>query len=329
MSNLIRVLDGPTIEALAPAEDAIAWMREAMSLVSDGATVMPLRQVYAYGEDVGALGVMQGYAGGALASVGVKLIGFPPPQRRRGSSHQGLMILYDADGLAPVALLDAGVVTAARTAAMTALATDMLARSDVSTLAILGAGEQARAHLATVPRVRAFQRVRVWARDARKAEDLLDSWRAPEGCEVEVARSAAAATCDADVICTVTSAKDPILSAADVSLGAHVNLVGSSSRAAREVEGAFLALGPVFVDSLDSAAAQASEFNSERAAGVPIAPLIQGEIGAVVDGRIAGRRSQDEVTIYKSLGVVAQDIAFARHVLDRAIAQHKGETFYL
>jgi ornithine cyclodeaminase len=326
---MIRVLDGPTICALAPADDIIFWMREAMSLVSGGKTVMPLRQVHSYGEDVGALGVMHGCAAGSLASAGVKLIGFPPPQKRRGSSHQGLMILYDSDGLAPVAVLDAGVVTAARTAAVTALATDVLARSNASTLAILGAGEQARAHLAALPRVRNFRRIRVWARDAGKAEELLRTWRPPDGSSAEVAGSVAAATRDADVICTVTSARTPILSAADVPPGAHVNLVGSSSPAASEVDGAFLELGPVFVDSIASAMAQASEFNGQRAAGLDIAPLIRGEIGAVLDGQIAGRGNQHEITIYKSLGVIAQDIALARHVFQRAVARGRGDTFRL
>jgi ornithine cyclodeaminase len=325
MSGVMRVLDGPTLRALAPAEDVIAWMRQAMTLVSAGETVMPLRQVHAYGEAVGALGIMHGFAGGTLASVGVKLIGFAPPEKRRGSTHQGLVILYDSDGLAPVALLDAGVVTAIRTAAATALATDVLARADASTLTILGAGEQARAHLDALSRVRTFRRVRVWARDARKAEAMLRDWPAPGGSPVEVLDSVALATRDADVICTVTSAKEPILSAADVSSGAHVNLVGSSSPAASEVEAAFLALGPVFVDSLASATAQASEFNAQRAAGVPIPPLIRGELGAVLAGRIAGRQSESEVTIYKSLGVIAQDIALARHVFERAAAQGRGE----
>ena len=326
---MIRALDRSTISALAPPEDVIFWMREAMTLVSGGATAMPLRQVFTYGDDVGAMGIMHGYAAGSLASAGVKLIGFPPPEKRRGSSHQGLMILYDSDGLTPVALLDAGVVTAIRTAAATALATDALARPDASTLAILGAGEQARAHLAALPQVRRFRRIQVWARDARKAEEMLAGWRPPAGCTVAVADSVASASRGADVICTVTSAKEPILSASEVSPGAHVNLVGSSSPAAREVDGDVLALGPVFVDSMASAMTQASEFNAERAAGVPIAPLVRGEIGAVLAGQIAGRKSGSEVTIYKSLGVIAQDIALARHVLERAAARGRGDIIRL
>lgn len=326
---MIRILDGPTIHALAPPADAIAWMRDAMLLVSGGETVMPLRQVHAYGEGVGAVGMMHGYAGGALRSAGVKLINFPPAETRQGSSHRGLVILYDGQGLIPVALLDAGVVTAARTAAATALATDVLARSDASILAVLGAGEQARAHLAALPVVRNFRRIRLWARDPRRAEALLRDWGAPDGVSVQVTDNVAAATRDADVICTVTSAKDPILDAAHVSAGAHVNLVGSSSPAAREVEGGFLRLGPVFVDSLASAAAQAAEFNSERAAGLPIEPLVRGEIGAVLAGALPGRESDAEVTIYKSLGVIAQDIAFARRVFERAVAAGLGESFSL
>jgi ornithine cyclodeaminase len=329
MRYLIRVLDGATIMALAPADDAIFWMREAMALVSEGATAMPLRQVHAYGDAIGAMGFMHGYAGGDLGSVGVKLDGFPPAEKRRGSSHQGVMILYDADGLAPVALLDAGAVTAARTAAMTALATDVLARRDAATLAILGAGELARAHLAAVPCVRHFRRIRVWARDPRQAEALLRDWRPPAGCRTEVAETVAAAVGDADVICTLTSATEPILTAGAVSPNAHVNLVGSSSATASEVGGDFMKLGRVFVDSLASAAAQASEFNAERAAGVPIAGLVHGEIGAVLTGRLVGRDSEAGVTIYKSLGVIAQDIVFARHVFARAVARGRGETFRL
>jgi ornithine cyclodeaminase len=147
MSGQLRIINGATIRRLAPPEKLIGWMREAMIAVSRREVELPLRRAIVLPGGMGAIGIMPGYVGAEANSAGVKLVSLVPPERRKGSSHLGLMVLYDADGLVPEAILCGGTVTAIRTSAATANATDLLARKDATKLTILGSGEQAAAHI--------------------------------------------------------------------------------------------------------------------------------------------------------------------------------------
>lgn len=318
MSTEFRIIDAATIQRLAPPERLIEWMREAMVAVSRREVELPLRQALVLPDAMGAVGMMPGYVGGAIQAAGVKLVSLVPPERRKGSSHLGLMVLYDADGLLPVAVLCGATVTAIRTSAVTAVATDALARKAARVLAVLGAGEQGEAHVRALRHVRDFDEVRVWDIRAEAAEGLAQR----QACHA--AASIAEAVTGADVICTVTAAREPILPGALIGPGTHVNLVGSSFPDARETDDDLVAKSRFFVDYRPSTMAQAGEFLHAIKSGRVSQDHIQAEIGAVLDGSFAGRTGDQDITVYKSLGVAAQDVVTAHRVNALACAAGEG-----
>ena len=318
MSSTIRIIDGETIRTLAPPKELIGWMREAMIAVSQREVELPLRRGMPLPDDMGAIGMMPGYVGGDIQSAGVKLVSLVPPHRRKGSSHLGLMVLYDADGLVPQAVMCGATITAIRTAAATANATDLLARKDASSLAILGSGEQAYAHVDAIRAIRAIDDLRIWGINENHVSSLA---QAKGG---RVCSSVREAVAGADIVCTVTAAGEPILFGKHLSPGTHVNLVGSSFPDKREADDEVVTRSRFFIDYLPSTLDQAGEFLHARDAGLVTEDHIQGEIGAVASGDITGRTGSDEITVYKSLGVAAQDIVTARRVYELACAQDLG-----
>ena len=316
----LRVIDADTIRRLATPARLIEWMREAMQLVSARDVELPLRRGMALPGGGGAIGMMPGYVGGSVQSAGVKLVSLVPPERRRGSSHLGLMVLYDADGLLPRAVLCGATVTAIRTSAVSAVATDALARSNSRILAVLGTGEQAEAHVAALRQVRPFDEVRLWDRDidSPRAQWLASHAGATLHARIEDAIAGA------DVICTTTSASEPILPGALLEPGMHVNLVGSSSADAREADDEVVAKSRFFIDFKPSAMDQAGELLHAIADGIVSEDHIVAEIGEVLAGQRDGRSGAEEITVYKSLGVAAQDIVTARRILDLAEQQDLG-----
>jgi len=318
VSNTIRIIDGETIRKLAPPNELIGWMREAMIAVSQREVELPLRRGMPLPDDRGAIGMMPGYVGGDVQAAGVKLVSLVPPQRRKGSSHLGLMVLYDADGLVPQAVMCGATITAIRTAAATANATDLLAREDASSLAILGSGEQAYAHVDAIRAIRAIDDLRIWGIDENHVSSLAQS-KGGRACS-----SVREAVAGADIVCSVTAASEPILFGKDLSPGTHVNLVGSSFPDKREADDEVVTRSRFFIDYLPSTLDQAGEFLHARDAGLVTEDHIQGEIGAVASGDITGRTGSDEITVYKSLGVAAQDIVTARRVYELACAQDLG-----
>jgi len=281
-------------------EACIPLMREAMIALSQGRTRQLLRQILDFPEGR-AFGAMLG----AMLEDGVfgaKLVSVYPGS---DPSHQGVVALFDAATGAPSAMLDAGTITAIRTAAASAAATDALARPDARRLAILGTGEQARRHLEAIRHVREIDRVTVWGRDFAKA-------RAFGGIACESVEEAVAG---ADIICTVTAASEPVLRSEWVADGAHINAVGSSRAGPREIDDALVARARLFADHEEGVRAQGAEFLHALAAGAIRAEHLLGEIGAVFAGSLAGRTGDADVTIYKSLGSIVQDLAAARHLV--------------
>ncbi len=322
MSTPLRIIDGATVRRLASPEKLIGWMRPAMIATSRRAVELPLRRGMVLPGGLGVIGMMPGYVGEETASAGVKLVSLVPPERRRGSSHLGLMVLYDADGLVPQAILCGATVTALRTAAVSALATSVLARPEASVLAILGAGEQAAAHIPALMAVRPFKKIVIWARRPEQAEALVATLHAP--AEIVIAPSVQQAVASADVICTLTSAREPILQGEWLAPGTHINLVGSSSADAREADDALVQRSRFFVDYIPSTLDQAGEFLHAKNAGIVDDAHIVAELGAVLDGSADGRRNPQEITVYKSLGIAAQDVVTARQVFRAACDENLG-----
>jgi ornithine cyclodeaminase/alanine dehydrogenase-like protein (mu-crystallin family) len=306
----LKIVGRHTVRAQLSWSLCIRAVRQAMIDLSAGITRQTLRQIIPI-EDRGAFGVMQG-ALSCKAPFGAKILSvFPGNVERGGQSHQGIIVLFDADSGEPTHIVHAGEVTAIRTAAASAVATDALARADSEHLAILGSGEQAEMHARAICEVRPITRISLWARSTAKAQTLAVELEHSLARTVNVVHSVGAATRQADIICTTTAAHEPILHNDDVRDGTHVNVVGSAMLGPREIDDALVARSRFIADHRESVLRQGAEFVSAKAAGMVEDSHLLGEIGDVLSGALIGRQSEADVTIYKSLGNIVQDLASA------------------
>jgi ornithine cyclodeaminase/alanine dehydrogenase-like protein (mu-crystallin family) len=302
-----RFIGRDEIRRVLTFEACVPLMREAMTAVSSGGVNQPPRQILPLVSGKGIFGIMPGVI--ADDRFGAKLISaFQHAEGSKLPAHQGVVVLFDPISGSPVGVLDAGEITRIRTAAASALATDVLARPDAGHLLVLGTGEQAEAHVLAVSTVRRLSRIVIWGRNLEHARRLADELGAKHDFSVEVASDLKAAAAQADIICTTTSSPEPILAGAWLSDGVHVNIVGSSRAGPAEVDDDLVARSRFFVDGRANVLGQGAEFLRAKAAGRVDDGHIVGEIGEVLAGRVAGRGSAAEVTAYKSLGSVAQDL---------------------
>jgi ornithine cyclodeaminase len=303
----------------------IPLVREAMIALSRGTTRQALRSIIDLG-DGRAFGVMPG-AMGPGEVFGAKLISVYPENFANGrQSHQGLVAIFDPATGEVTAIVHAGEITAIRTAAASAVATDALARADASRLAILGYGEQAREHAHALAQVRPLSEIRVWGRSADKAATFAAEVGAALGVPARGLASVQAAVDGAEIICTTTAAAEPVLLGRWVAEGCHVNLVGSSRAGPVECDDALVARSRFFADHAAGVRAQGAEWLKALASGAVGEDHLKGEIGEVLDGRLAGRRSDSDVTVYKSLGSIVQDLASAWRLYEDARADGGGAT---
>lgn len=288
----------------------IPLVRDAMIALSAGRTHQLLRSILSVGQDH-MFGVMPGGLGEAQP-FGAKLVSVYPENFSLGRpSHQGLVVLFDSETGAPACVAHAGEITAIRTAAASAVATDALARADAQRLTVLGYGEQAMTHIRAISHVRQLSEVRVWGRSLERAKTLAKRMSHEIGLTVSASKSVEAALEGADIVCTVTAAREPILELRWVAGGTHINLVGSSFAGPAEADNSLVARARFIVDSREGVLAQGAEFLRAKAAGFVDDDHIAAEIGEVLSGAVEGRQSSEQVTIYKSLGHVVQDLAAA------------------
>lgn len=326
----MRILSGAQVAELVTTADLIEPIAAAMVEVSRGNVEMPLRSMVKLpgsnfmGIMAGHLGAPAGYGvpaghGGVPAGHGVKVLSlFPENPAHSRSSHAGLFLLFDGATGLPVLCMDAAVLTAIRTAASTAVASRVLARPDSRVLAILGLGEQAHSHIAAMRAVHPIERIIAWGRDRAK----LDAFAREN--KVEVAASAAEAVAGADIIVTATPAREPFLSAAMLEPGQHVNAVGASVAFMQEMTADIVAATRFVTDYRASLEPQAAEVIAARRDGLIGPDHDIPEIGEIIAGIKPGRRSDREITVYRSLGISAQDLAAAHAILARAEAAGIG-----
>jgi ornithine cyclodeaminase len=311
------VLNGDDIRRLVTIADLIEPIAAAMAGVSRREAQLPLRQAIPLGAG-DKFGVMPGALGGE-GTYGAKLLSLFPRNPDRGlSSHAGIMLVFDRETGLPKACLDASVLTALRTAAASAVATRLLARPDARRLAIIGAGEEAEGHLTAMRAVRPIDRVVAWSRNGGKAA----AFARKHG--IEAAPTPAAALEDAEVICTATSATAPFLAAAMIPEGAHLNAIGGSMPYLRELQPDCVPALGFFTDYRPSLEAQAGEVIDARSQGLVPADWQATEIGEVIAGTRPGRTADAQRTIYRSLGVAAQDLAAADFIAARAAERKCG-----
>ncbi len=326
----VLVLNGEEVAQLLTMPACIQVMRDALAALARGEALVPLRTVMRVPGVGGFLGLMPGYISpheGREGALGMKAVSVFPGNATRGiDTHQGAVLLFEADTGRLSALMDGAAITAIRTAAVSGVATDLLARRDAGELAILGAGVQARTHMEAIAAVRPLRRVRIWSRNPEHAAALASELRPRVEFPIEAAASAEAAVRGADVVATVTASPEPVLQRGWLKQGVHINAVGSSIPTTREIDTATMAAARLFVDRRESALAEAGDLLIPIREGAVKADHIQAELGEVIIGKNPGRRSAGELTLFKSLGLAVEDVASAAYIADRARETGTGQT---
>ncbi|MGV0908634.1 ornithine cyclodeaminase family protein [Martelella sp. FOR1707] len=319
----MRIIGKDDVSEILDYETCIAVVRDAMKELSEGITRHILRQVIpAEGGNVLSLmgGVMPPETG-----FGSKVISVFPQNARYGrQSHQGVVVLFDPETGEPLAVVHAGDLTRIRTAAASAVATDVLARPDSSQLAVLGYGEQGLAHIEAIAHVRPISKVSIWGRSPHQALHAATTLSERLQLDVIPADTVRAAVRDADIVSTTTAAPDPILLSDWIADGTHINVVGSSVADFSEIDSALVKRARFIADHREGVLRQGGEFLRAREAGLINDVHVVGEIGDVLNGTLTGRTDPGEVTIYKSLGHIVQDLACARRVYEVAEKQARG-----
>ncbi len=313
----ISFYDAAQVEALLDYPGCIDAVRRAMIALSSGERPQPLRQIFTVGKDE-MFGTMPGELA-ALSTFGAKLVSvFGDPDRPGRTRHQGVVVAYDGETGAVSCIADAEPVTMIRTGCASAVATDALARVDAEVLAIFGTGVQAESHLRALPLVRRFREILLWGRSPEKTRDFAERMSGELGVSVTAVSDGREAAEGADVICTVTSSAEPVLLGEWLRPGTHINLVGSSMLGPVEVDTALVARARYFADYRPGVLAQSAEFAVARDAGIIDDTHLVGEIGEVLAGKVPGREDDAQITIYKSLGHVVQDLAAAAYIVRRS-----------
>jgi ornithine cyclodeaminase len=301
-------------------------MEQALATLGRGNAINPLRRGMLLPENQGILGMMPGYLG-APQALGLKVVTvFPGNHGTEFDSHQGIVLLFDTRNGVPAAILDASEVTAIRTAAATAVATRLLSREDARVLAIIGSGVQARSHVAAMRVVRGIEHVRVYSPTRVNRERFAVTESERHGIPIDSVLSVEEAVAGADIVCTTTSAKEPVLRGASLEPGMHINAVGSSTRTTRELDTEAVARCRLFVDRRESTLNEAGDFLFAKADGAIGDDHIQAEIGELLLGTAAGRQSDREITLFKSLGLAIEDLAAAAYAYQRARVAGIGTT---
>jgi ornithine cyclodeaminase/alanine dehydrogenase-like protein (mu-crystallin family) len=309
----VRVLDEEDVRRLLPMADCIDAMAGALRSLAQGEVFNPLRPVFRPPNQPSLMGLMPAHRGGDASLWSLKALTIVPGNSSRGlDSHQGFVALFDGESGEPRALMNAGGITAIRTAAVSGVATRLLAREDVRTLAILGSGTQALSHLDAMHAVRDFERVVVWSASGRSLDGA------------ESAATAEDAVRGADVLCTTTASAEPVVQREWLKPGVHINAVGSSIPTARELDSQTVADASLFVDRRESTLNEAGDFLIPQREGLIGPDHIRAELGELLLGTAAGRISNDELTLFKSLGLGVEDLAAGELVLQRAEAEDAG-----
>lgn len=323
------VLGYHDVRKLLPMKDCIAVVGEAMQTLARGEAVLPLRQALRLPSKKGLLGMMPAFLDGDPQVLGIKVVSvFPGNHGTKYDSHQGAIQLFETANGRLLAIVDAGSITAIRTAAASGVASNLLAKKDIRRLTILGSGTQAGEHLEAMLSVRdSIEEVRIWSRDYGNALKFVKN-KASKVVGSEVRMTAFLNPEDAvrgsELICTVTAAKSPILKGSWLSEGAHINAVGASVPGFRELDSEAVAKGELYVDRRQSAIEEADDFRIPKSEGLIDDSHIKGEIGELLIGKINGRTSEKEITIFKSLGLAIEDLAAAQRVYAQAVAQNVG-----
>jgi ornithine cyclodeaminase len=319
------VVNQSEVPRLLPMKECIEVMARTFAALDRGEATLPQRQILWLPDRSGALGLMPAHLT-ALGALGVKAVTFFP--RNEGTeldSHQGAVLLFESGRGRLLAVIDATSVTAVRTAAVTALATRLLAREDAGELALVGSGVQARTHLEALLLVRKVRRVRVASKTPDRARAFAERESKRHGIAILACDSVREAVEGADIVCTVTSSREPVVLGQWLAPGTHVNAVGSSVASARELDSAAVVRARLFVDRREAALEEAGDFLIPKKEGAVADAHIVGELGQLLTGSVSGRQSPSEITLFKSVGLAIEDVASAQHIYAKARGSGSGK----
>jgi ornithine cyclodeaminase len=319
----LTIINGDLVRQLLPMAECMEVLRPAMVAASSGTISVPPRSFMPLMDNSGVLGVMPG-ASLELGSYGAKILSLHSENPLRGlPAIQGFVVLFDHASGSPVALVEGAEVTAIRTAAASGLATQLLAREDAQSCGIFGTGVQAVSHIDAMCAARQVREFVVWGRDAGKTRAFAEAQAERTGLVVRATEDPAeAGACD--LVCTVTASPVPILLGAWIQPGAHINLVGSHTLTTREADTGAVRKSAVYVDLLESCKNEGGNIMIPVQEGAVEEGHVIGEIGQLLCGDIPGRTDEQQVTLYNSLGMTAQDLYSARHVYDKALEADLG-----
>lgn len=321
----ILVLTHSEVEQLLPMHECIDVMAEALASLARGEMQQPLRMVVSPPDAAGVIAMMPAYQSGTVRLFGLKAICVFPDNAAQGKdAHQGGVLLFSGETGELLAMINASAITAIRTAAVSGLATRLLAREDACELAIIGAGMQARAHLAAIACVRPIKRARIASRRFENARKFAAEMQGQSAFPIEAVASAQSALTGADLIVTATTSHDPVLQRDWIAPGAHINAVGTYSPAAREIDTATMVAASLFVDRRESALNEAGDYLLAAREGAIGPDHIRAEIGELLIGAAPGRTTRDEITLFKSLGLAIEDLASAAYLYKKAQQRQAG-----
>lgn len=305
--------------------ECIELMSDALASLARGEVFQPLRTIVRPPDARGLLGLMPTFRDGERGAFGMKAICVFPGNPSLGKdAHQGMVILFSQETGEPLALMNASQITATRTAAVSAVATRLLARPDADELGIIGAGVQARTHLVALGSVRSIRRARVACRNPEHALQLVSEMQDRVGFPIETVSSNEAAVRDADIVVTATSAHEPVLKRTWLADGAHINAIGTHSPQSREIDTDTMAAARIFVDRRESALNEAGDYLLAAQEGAVTPDSIVAEIGELVIKSKQGRISPQEITLFKSLGLAIEDVVCADYLFRKAQTENTG-----
>jgi ornithine cyclodeaminase/alanine dehydrogenase-like protein (mu-crystallin family) len=321
----ILILDSEQIARLLPMAECIELMADALASLARGEVFQPLRTIIRPPDARGLLGLMPAYRHGEHGAFGLKAICVFPGNPAIGKdAHQGMVILFSRETGEPLALMNASQITAIRTAAVSAVATRLLARPDAQTLGIIGAGVQARTHLLAVACVREIRAARIACRNRAHAEQLVSEMQEQVPFPIQAVSSNEDAVRDADVVVTATSSSQPVTEREWFSAGAHINAIGTHSPQSREIDTATMAASRIFTDRRESLLNEAGDYVLAAQEGAVTPESVVAEIGELVIGTKQGRTSSSEITLFKSLGLAIEDVVCAEYLFRKATAEDVG-----
>ena len=272
----------------------------------------------------GLLSMMPGYVN-KQDIMGVKSVSVYPENANIGlESHQGSVTLFNALNGTPLAIMEAGQITAIRTAAVSGLATRILAKKNSKILAILGSGIQAKTHIEAMTTILNLEEIRVWSKNKKNAKKLVEEQRKKYAIPFRPFDTVNEAIYNADIICTTTAAVEPILQGNYLMQGVHINAVGSSVRNTRELDGFAIKLSKLYVDKIESTINESGDFLMAKQEGTIDDNHIIGTLGEILTKKKKGRNNINDITLFKSLGLAVEDIATAFFIYDKYVKSNKG-----